>query len=645
MDGSQEKIPKESGLESSVKKKCHPLGDKTADKLKKLRQLERQGRVRGENKSSDEEWQPRRERTKRSKKKVRPPRPSDDPRPLTFHPLVASEEERVSESERDGSERDGSEESSLISGASNVLSDALFSSNSDEDDSDYVDAEKTPSSPSSYISSTSSEDDTHARECPKMRRRQMRCPVPNCTSSIQNVRRHLQLSHNFSKDRAARVFENLAERYRKRRSSKPLVKCPNCPKRVVRLDMHMASSCSGRFKGTPGKELRGLTQKDTQPMSEDEVPNPASGTSSTQCKDVGPPVSQPMSEDEVPPVLGASSTQSKHVSTCDQQDELEYMERPRQKRRRRTYKASEEIVDETKQFQGWLRSLAGGLLSEATADQYQFLMRKVFAQLGRVPTALDLSTMGDPGQAMEQFPQEHSAISTRNACIALKHYAAFQLASGKLSHEIHGTLCTVINRWMHSLRKDIQSRRQELLEQQSARIDASCRAVSAYAGSEFARHVNVFLQEYTGSVVSQSDFLDVRDHLIVTLLTENGQRSGSVCNLTLQEFEQIQEKEERFIIRVAKHKTVATFGSARLVFDQKICRQLHLYAHMRSLRMKQIGASTGTATDPFFILWTGGAIPSSHVHRIFSRVFPDIKLNPTVVRKVHYEAVSCNVKL
>ena len=46
------------------------------------------------------------------------------------------------------------------------------------------------------------------------------------------------------------------------------------------------------------------------------------------------------------------------------------------------------------------------------------------------------------------------------------------------------------------IQSSIVDRRQQLLKEQSSSIDASCRAVSEYASSNFATQVDIFLQEY-----------------------------------------------------------------------------------------------------------------------------------------------------
>ncbi len=59
------------------------------------------------------------------------------------------------------------------------------------------------------------------------------------------------------------------------------------------------------------------------------------------------------------------------------------------------------------------------------------------------------------------------------------------------------------------------------------------------------------------------------------------------------------------------------------------------------LRREQLGLTTDP-TDPFFVLWNGQAVPSSHIHKIYERIFKEetVTLNPPVVRKVHYDTIS-----
>ncbi len=117
----------------------------------------------------------------------------------------------------------------------------------------------------------------------------------------------------------------------------------------------------------------------------------------------------------------------------------------------------------------------------------------------------------------------------------------------------------------------------------------------------------------------------------MTLLSENGQRSGVACNMTLTEhraMKRLQEKSEdeeyTFIIRAAAHKTGTYFGAARITLNNTTRIELAKYIYMRKRRLLELGIDED-ACENIFLRWIGTPIAAHYIHRIFEAVFPSTK--------------------
>ena len=84
--------------------------------------------------------------------------------------------------------------------------------------------------------------------------------------------------------------------------------------------------------------------------------------------------------------------------------------------------------------------------------------------------------------------------------------------------------------------------------------------VRQFEVSDLARKAVKLLEEYqeaTGVfVLNQPDYIMVRDYLLTVLCINNGCRSGTLANMTLQEFQSASEENGSFLVKVKKHKTL-----------------------------------------------------------------------------------------
>ena len=74
--------------------------------------------------------------------------------------------------------------------------------------------------------------------------------------------------------------------------------------------------------------------------------------------------------------------------------------------------------------------------------------------------------------------------------------------------------------------------------------------------------------------VTESEFVSLRDHLLINLHFSLGHRSGATTNVTMQEYKnalthQKRENVDHITIRIKNHKTFATAGTVLLVLYGK----------------------------------------------------------------------------
>lgn len=136
--------------------------------------------------------------------------------------------------------------------------------------------------------------------------------------------------------------------------------------------------------------------------------------------------------------------------------------------------------------------------------------------------------------------------------------------------------------------------------------------INSFEMSETSRTAVRLLGEYQdkeGEPPSQAEYTTVRDYLMTVLCINNGSRSGTLANMTLQEFEKATEEDECFVVRVKNHKTLTTHGPVNLVFSS-----LYRYTKIFIEKFRNNLPDVSTVGDvPVFITWNQGKMSSSQV--------------------------------
>ena len=80
--------------------------------------------------------------------------------------------------------------------------------------------------------------------------------------------------------------------------------------------------------------------------------------------------------------------------------------------------------------------------------------------------------------------------------------------------------------------------------------------------------------------VDINTFAELRDYLLLLVITASGQRCGAAGNLTVEEFEQgVDHPNNIFVTKTLRHKTAAG-GQAKLLWDEDLKKMANTYLNI-----------------------------------------------------------------
>lgn len=134
--------------------------------------------------------------------------------------------------------------------------------------------------------------------------------------------------------------------------------------------------------------------------------------------------------------------------------------------------------------------------------------------------------------------------------------------------------------------------------------------VNVFEASNIARSAIEIMgeyEDYEGQLpLNQPEYTVVRDYLLTVLCINNGSRSGTLTNTTLDEFNNVEEEDGCFVPKVKNHKTFTTHGPVHLVFSPTLYKYVQIFRNILSDVDKD-----GKA--PVFSIWSQCKMQSSQV--------------------------------
>ena len=102
----------------------------------------------------------------------------------------------------------------------------------------------------------------------------------------------------------------------------------------------------------------------------------------------------------------------------------------------------------------------------------------------------------------------------------------------------------------------------------------------SFVGGEKATEIRAkfeMLANNPTEVVDINNFAELRDYLLLLVLTASGQRCGAAANLTVEEFEQgVEHANSIYVTKTLRHKTAAG-GQAKLLWDAGLKKMARTY--------------------------------------------------------------------
>ncbi|CAB4029523.1 Hypothetical predicted protein [Paramuricea clavata] len=109
---------------------------------------------------------------------------------------------------------------------------------------------------------------------------------------------------------------------------------------------------------------------------------------------------------------------------------------------------------------------------------------------------------------------------------------------------------------------------------------------------------------------THQEYTSVRDYLLTIICINNGSRSGSLANMTLEEFQNAHQDGDDYVVKVKKHKTFTTHGPAHIVMPTAIYMWLGIF--VSNFRNK-LGEVDKGDNAPVFLSWNLHPVNSSHI--------------------------------
>lgn len=115
--------------------------------------------------------------------------------------------------------------------------------------------------------------------------------------------------------------------------------------------------------------------------------------------------------------------------------------------------------------------------------------------------------------------------------------------------------------------------------------------------------------------MNSEDFIVLRDYCILNILLRNSHRPGVIANLTVGEFDAMTAEsldgQEKFVIPVKRHKTMASSGPARIVISRNFLGILNHYRNLRERILSQFSKNSKF----FFVNQVGDAMTSDTISK------------------------------
>ena len=310
------------------------------------------------------------------------------------------------------------------------------------------------------------------------------------------------------------------------------------------------------------------------------------------------------------------------------------------------------VESEVVHFKAWLQSIDGGKLQETTASSYASQVKKLLVVLGNDMKHLaNYKCLVVQDGFLDQMCNTMKPTTIKSYMFAMRRFFAFQHGRKLIPDADCDTAEREFTRWTQSLRNMVAVQHHNYAETEQQLVPKVASAMAAYDSTNHRRAAIRLLYMFGNdhhATPSGTQFTQTRDYLVLELLRQNGQRSGAILNATLDEFETIRKfDEDSYILKVKKHKTAATYGSARLCMSSDLYTELDTWVTVvRSKYLKCLDKKVYNSTVLFCNKTTGKRLSASRITQIITGVLGSetalpldlggMSITATRMRKAHY---------
>ena len=142
-----------------------------------------------------------------------------------------------------------------------------------------------------------------------------------------------------------------------------------------------------------------------------------------------------------------------------------------------------------------------------------------------------------------------------------------------------------------------------------------------FDASQASRNAVFILGELGGNTVVEmnpSKYTLVRDYLIAHMMIDNANHAGVVSSMTVEEFQRARVEDERYVVRILKHKTVDTHGPARAVLTKLLYSYINVFIKQMRPRLP---AALSDGKQALFLSWFGNQIEPNQMTKDLSSIF------------------------
>jgi len=276
-----------------------------------------------------------------------------------------------------------------------------------------------------------------------------------------------------------------------------------------------------------------------------------------------------------------------------------------------------------KKFNDYLLSPDGGCRANTT--NYVVTAKQLLAQVSDIEhineEVLKLRVISPLEESGASFKTRYGSLVTIQIFLEFLLMTEHQLSENAKGNYQQAIL-TLLPNWRKSYLKEISQ--QHLTFQAKTSYDQNMlEGVKIYRSSQFSKKcgdILLALKESDGSdaAVSQQDFCNIRNHLLLAISFTNANRSAVLSNFTLEDYNRSlhnHKEGDNAIFCILQHKTDAdaAYGGACIVLNPKQLDMLRGYMRARN--------HIAAISDRVFVTYAGKAMSQSSITLSISQAF------------------------